>query len=141
LARALKAQLTQAHAHRVDVIAGHGACAEQGYLAALAFVADLDGLAPGFTLAGVDLAELEHLALRHAAVGRAAVLHHAPVFVGLAVLLAALAAQEHARHWTKQRRTPQRTQSLLQALWRARRSRIKHLRATGGPICNAAPVS
>lgn len=64
---------------------------------AMAHALHFDGLAPGFALAGVGLAEIVHLALRHAAVTEAARLDDAPILVDLAVLLATLAAQEHAR--------------------------------------------
>ena len=61
-----------------------------------------DGLAPRLALAGVDLAQVQHLALHHAAVAAAPVLHHAPVVVGLAVLLASVAAQEHGpKFWVR----------------------------------------
>jgi hypothetical protein len=59
----------------------------------------LDGLAPSFALAGVDLAQIQHLALRHTPIAQAPVLHKVPIFVNLAILHASAAAQEqeHAR--------------------------------------------
>ena len=60
-----------------------------------------DRLAPRLALAGVDLAQVQHLALRHAPIGKAPVLDKVPVLVGLAVLHASSAAQEHASTlWT-----------------------------------------
>ena len=55
----------------------------------------LNGAAPGGTLAVVDLAEVEHLALHDPAIGRAAVFDDTPVAVILAVFAAVLVAQEH----------------------------------------------
>ena len=95
LPRPAQAQFAQAHANGVDVVNGHGASGEQRHLAPRAGILQLDGLAPRLALAGVDLAQIQHLALHDAAVAAAAVLHHAPVIVGLAVLLASVAAQEH----------------------------------------------
>jgi len=92
---ALKAQLAQAHADRVNIVRGHRAGGKQRHLAPRALVVHLDRLAPDLALAGVDLPEVQHLALRDATVAQAAVLHHAPVFVGLAVLDASIAAQKH----------------------------------------------
>jgi hypothetical protein len=84
LARALQAQLAQAYTHRVHVVTRHGARREQGPLAALASVLHLDGLAPGLALAGVDLAQVQHLALSNTAISQAARFHDAPVLVELA---------------------------------------------------------
>jgi hypothetical protein len=100
LARPLQAQLAQAHAHRIHVVARHAASGEQRHLAPLAGVLNFDGLAPGLALAGIDLAQIPHLTLRHTAISQAARLHNAPVLVKLAVLLATLAAQEHGAHCT-----------------------------------------
>jgi hypothetical protein len=80
---------------------------EQRHLAPRAGVLHFDGLAPGLALAGVDLAQVQHLALHDSAVAAAPVLHHAPVVVGLAVLLASVAAQEHARKFRHPARTAQ----------------------------------
>ena len=55
----------------------------------------LDGPAPRRPLAVVDLTQVQHLALNHTPVAVAAVLHHAPVAVLLAVLEASLGAHEH----------------------------------------------
>jgi hypothetical protein len=70
----------------------------QGHLAPRTVRMNLDGLAPNLALAGVDLAEVKHLSLRHPAIGKAAVLHDVPVLVSLAVLHPSAAAQEHAPH-------------------------------------------
>jgi hypothetical protein len=57
---------------------------------------DFDRLAPGFALAGIDLAQAEHLTVYYTAIGKTPVLHDTPVVVRLAVLQASIAAQEHA---------------------------------------------
>ena len=57
----------------------------------------LDGAAPRRALAVVDLAEIQDLTLDDPAAAHAAVLHHAPVAVFLAVLESLLAAHEHGR--------------------------------------------
>ena len=53
----------QAHGHRVDVIARHGASREQGHWMALAAALHFEELAPRFAMAGVDLAQVQHPAL------------------------------------------------------------------------------
>jgi len=93
----VQTQLAQAQAYRIDVAHRHRAGGKQRDLAPRAGVVQLDGLAPGFALAGVDLAQVEHLALHDSAIAAPAVLRHAPVLVVLAVLPASVAAQEHAR--------------------------------------------
>ena len=132
LARAAQAQFAQAHADRIDVVGGHRAGREQRDLAPLPALVHFDGLAPGFALAGVDLAQVQHLALHDAPVGKPAVLHEVPVFVGLAILHASGAAQEHAPHSTKHTPKAQGPRSSLQAFRRAGPLRIKHLRQPKG---------
>ena len=61
-----------------------------------ALVVHLDGLAPCFALAGVDLAQVQHLTLHHTTVTHTPVLHHVPVALGLAILDPSGAAQKHA---------------------------------------------
>jgi hypothetical protein len=101
LTRPAQAELAQAHADRIDVVHRHRAGGEQRHLTPRASVLQLDGLAPRLALAGVDLAQVQHLALHDAAVAATAALHHAPVLVVLAVLLASVAAQEHEpQSWT-----------------------------------------
>ena len=56
----------------------------------------LNGLAPCFALAGVDLAQVQHLTLHHTTVTHTPVLHHVPVRVGLAILDPSGAAQKNA---------------------------------------------
>ena len=95
LSRPAQAQLAQAHAQGVDIVHRHRAGGEQRDLSPRASVLQLDGLAPCLALAGIDLAQIQHLTLHDTAVAATAVLHHAPVIVDLAVLLASVAAQEH----------------------------------------------
>ena len=96
LPRPAQAQFAQAHANGVDVVNGHGASGEQRHLAPRAGILQLDGLAPRLALARVDLPEVQHLTLHHATIGKATILHHAPVLVALTVLHASIASQEHA---------------------------------------------
>ena len=63
--------------------------------AAGVLVEHLDRFAPRRCLRGIDLAEIEHMPLHHAAVIEALVLHHVPVVVRLAVLLSLGASQKH----------------------------------------------
>jgi hypothetical protein len=58
----------------------------------LALIERLDRLAPGSTLAVVNLAQIQHVPLHRPAAGDPAVLHDAPVAVLLAVLAAQLVA-------------------------------------------------
>jgi hypothetical protein len=58
-------------------------------------VQDLDRLAPGQFLRGVDLAEIQHVSLNNTPAADALVLDKAPGAVLLAVLPANLGAQEH----------------------------------------------
>src|SRR6266478_8114962 len=58
-------------------------------------VEHLDRLAPGRRLRGVDLAEIQHMPLHHAAAIETLVLDHVPVVVRLAVLLSLCASQKH----------------------------------------------
>jgi hypothetical protein len=102
LAGSLQTQLAQAHADRIDIIHRHRTGREQCHLAPCAGIVHLDGLAPRLALAGVDLAQVQHLSLHHTAVAAAPALHHAPVIVDLAVLLASVAAQEHGpKFWAR----------------------------------------
>jgi hypothetical protein len=60
-----------------------------------ALVERLDRLAPGGTLAIVDLAQVQHVPLHRPAAGDPAVLDDAPIAVLLAVFAAKLVAQKH----------------------------------------------
>ena len=95
LARPRQAQLAQTHADRIDVALGHHAGRKQRRLPTSALVMHLYRLAPRLALAGVNLPEVQHLALSHPPVAQTPVLHDAPVLVDLAVLLASIAAQKH----------------------------------------------
>ena len=55
----------------------------------------LDGLAPHRRLRGVDLAQIQHVALHHAATCNTLVLDDAPIVVRLAVFLARGLSQKH----------------------------------------------
>jgi hypothetical protein len=96
LTRALRPQVTQVHADGIDVVRRHRAGREQCHLGPRAVHLHVDGLASGLALTGVDLAEAEHLALRHAPIGKTPILDKVPVLVRLAVLHTSGAAQEHA---------------------------------------------
>ena len=78
----------------------------------------LDRAAPGGALAVVDLAQIEELALHHAAVAVAAVLHHAPIAVLLAVLESSLGAHKHGRIACPNGPSNQGARSALQAIRR-----------------------
>lgn len=91
----MQAQLVQPHTHRIDIVLGHRTGGKQRHLAAPAFVVHFNSLAPSFALTGVNLTQVQHLALYDAAIGQPPVLHHVPVLVGLAVLESSVAAQKH----------------------------------------------
>jgi hypothetical protein len=128
LTRAAQAQLAHAHADGIDIVHRHRASGEQRHLAPRAGVLQLDGLAPTLALAGVDLAQLEHLALYDTAVAAAPVLHDAPVVVGLAVLLASVAAQEHEPKFSAPQPSTARTKVSTTDPVAERCMRIKDLR-------------
>ena len=71
---------------------------EQGHLrrGAAVLIKDLNGLAPGRPLGVVDLPQVQDMALHDPPASHATVLHHTPVAVLFAVLLARLGSQEHA---------------------------------------------
>jgi hypothetical protein len=85
-------------------------------------IEDLNGAAPSGPLGVVDLPQIQHMPLHHPPAGHATVLHHTPVAVLFAVLLARLGSQEHAdsvgtkatplkelgRHYRRLRETPPR---------------------------------
>ena len=98
-------------------------------------------IAPRLALARVDLAQIEHLALRHAPIGKTPVLDQVPVLVGLAVLHASAAAQEHALHSTKHLAPSQGPKSSLQAIRRSHPIRINHLRQPNSPNRSKATAS
>jgi hypothetical protein len=58
-------------------------------------VEGIDHPAPGFALAVVDLAEIQHRPLHHLAAGAALALDDAPIAMLLAVFEASVGAQEH----------------------------------------------
>ncbi len=86
------------HAMALGVIGRRPIGGEQGQLSGLLrpLVEGLDHPAPGFLLAVVDFAEIEHLALHDFAAGAALALDDAPVAVLLAVLEASIRAQIHS---------------------------------------------
>ena len=55
---------------------------------------------PGFVLAVVDLAEIQHLALHHLAAGTALVLDNIPITMLFAVFEAPVESQEHANQFS-----------------------------------------
>jgi hypothetical protein len=61
-----------------------------------AFIEGFDLPTPGFVLAAVDFAEIQHGALHHLAAGTALALDNVPVAVLFAVFDASVEAQEHA---------------------------------------------
>jgi hypothetical protein len=61
----------------------------------VAFIEDLDGLLPREALGVVDLAQVEHVALRHAAAGPSLALDDGPRAMLLAVFAPGAALQEH----------------------------------------------
>ena len=98
LARGVQGQLRKAHLHHLAVeLRRLPALGKQRHLLrALRPLHHLDRAPPRGTLAVVDLAQVQHLALHHAPAAHAHVLHHAPVAVLLAVFEPFLAAHEHA---------------------------------------------
>ena len=95
-AQALRAQIVQSCTERIDLVSGHRAGREQRPLPSCALIVHFDGLAPYLALAGVDLAQVQHLVLHNPAIAQAAALDHVPVVVGLAFLHPSIAAREHA---------------------------------------------
>src|SRR4029077_15368020 len=119
LARAFHAQLAQAHTDRIDVVRRHRAGREQCHLAPRALLLHLDGLAPRFALARVDLAQVEHLTLRHAPIGKTPILDKVPVLVDLAVLHASAAAQEHVAALYEAPRRVASTKVFTTSVWQS----------------------
>jgi hypothetical protein len=60
-----------------------------------AFLEELNGALPAFLLKGVDLTQIEHVALHDPASANTLVSHDAPITVKLAVFLAGAGAQKH----------------------------------------------
>jgi hypothetical protein len=88
-------------------------------VAASVFVERLDHPTPGFTLAVVDLAEIQHLALHHLPGHAAAVLNNIPIPMFLAVLEASVEAQKHhANQFTPTPNGVKDTWSTLQTIRR-----------------------
>jgi len=78
--------------HRADAILGkqrHRARAR------LAFLENLDGLAPRLFLTVIDLAQVERVALHHPAAGHPPVFRQAVIPVFLAIFLSRRVAQKH----------------------------------------------
>ena len=99
LARAAQLQSAQLDLdHRAGQFRRLAVLREQGHLRrrAAVLIKDLNGLAPGRPLGVVDLPQIQHVTLHHPPVGHTTVLHHTPVAVLFAVLLARLGSQEHA---------------------------------------------
>ena len=59
------------------------------------FLEHLQRAPPGRLLGGVDLPEIQHLALHGLVPGHAAVLHHAEIIMILAILAAMMCTQKH----------------------------------------------
>jgi hypothetical protein len=93
----LQPQLAQAHSDRINVVRRHRAGGKQRNLPTLALVMHLDGLAPCLALTGVNLPQVQHLALNDAPLAQASILDNVPIVVDLAVLNTSVAAQEHAQ--------------------------------------------
>jgi hypothetical protein len=103
-----------------DFAVGHGhqlAFREQHHLTRPRFAVgkDFDAPAPGRMLAVVDLAQIQNLPLHHPVPTHPAVLHDAPVFVGLAVLAASLAAKKHDSQTRRSKPPDQPGRSALHA--------------------------
>jgi len=64
------------------------------------FIDGFDLPTPGFMLAVVDLAQIQHLALHHFAAGTALVLDNIPVTVRFAVFEASVESQEHGNQFS-----------------------------------------
>jgi hypothetical protein len=65
------------------------------------FIEGFDVSTPGFMLAVVDLAQIQHLARHHFAAGTALVLDNIPVAVLFAVSEASVESQEHANQFSQ----------------------------------------
>ena len=99
LPRTPELQVSQAHLHHFVIRQRRRpTLGKQGHLPrhALALGKHFNGPPPGGLLAVVDLAEIKHLALNHAATTNPTALHKTPGAVHLAVLAPGLAAKKHA---------------------------------------------
>ena len=92
LPRAFEPQFAQVHSNRIDIVRGHRTSRKQCNLSRPILVMHLDGLAPRLALAGVDLAQVQYLALRNAPAAQTPALDNAPILVDLAVLHSSIAA-------------------------------------------------
>jgi hypothetical protein len=68
----------------------------------LGFIKNFQRLPPGRLLAIVDLSQKQDLPLHHPPRAHPAILHHAEIAVGLAVLASLFAAQKHPQHASSQ---------------------------------------
>src|ERR1700686_1149909 len=98
LTRPTQSHLAQSDRHHIAIERrGNTILGKQRNLFGLpgAFIEDLNRLAPRRFLAVVDLSEIQHLPLNHAAVVSAPVLYNGPCPMFLAVLATNLGAQKH----------------------------------------------
>ena len=116
----MHSQFAQPHANRIDVICRHRTHRKQRHLASRPVVLNLDRLAPRLALACVDLAQIKHLALRHTTIGQTPILDKVPVLVGLAVLHASVAAQEHGAPLYERALHRARTKVFTTSVWASR---------------------
>ena len=106
------------HAMAVRVLRNRATGGKQRQLPVVArvFVERLDHPTPGFVLAVVDLAEIQHLALRHLPGHAAAVLNNIPIPMFLAVFQASVEAREHDAQFTPSPNGAKGTWSTLQTI-------------------------
>ena len=98
LTRTLDRELIQPDLHHARVIGGRGTIMrEQSDLRRRVGIGgvSVESFTPGFALGIIDLAEVEHLALRHAPVVETFVFDHTPAGVFLAIFFADLRTQKH----------------------------------------------
>jgi hypothetical protein len=94
----MQRKFTQSNPHNLRIIdLTHPILGKQrhGAGATLALLKDLDGLAPGFLLAVIDLAQVERVPLHDVSAGHAFVFDQAVVAMLLAVFLSRGVAQKH----------------------------------------------
>ena len=93
--------LRRAPYRAIDIIDRHRGCGRQLHLTPGCLLLHLDSLAPCFALVGVDLAQVQHLALRHTRIGKSPVHHNVQIFVELGILATSCATQKNTRTlWT-----------------------------------------
>ena len=107
------------HAVAVDVGRNLAIRQKQRELAMLPapFIKGFDQMAPGLTLAAIDLAEIQHLALDDLAASTTPVLDNIPIAMLLAVFEASVGSQEHDPTQLQQQPEPEEDgRSTLQAI-------------------------